>query len=94
LRIRKSDKVVIGIRPYNIIPYKEKPDSTFYIPAKVYIQEIVGDDSILSATIGEKMLMILVKPDSTFKLEETIYLTWDPESMHLFSKETGTNLIV
>jgi ABC-type sugar transport system ATPase subunit len=93
LLLGNNGKIMIGIRPHNIVLHKVKPEKKFYIPAKVYIQEILGDDCVLTANIGEKLLMILTKPDIAFELDEAIYLTWTPELMHVFSKETGMNLL-
>jgi len=93
LLMGKNGEIMIGIRPHNVRIHKLKPDNNFYIPAKVYIQEILGDDGILTTNIREKLFMILTKPNISFELDETIYLTWNPESMLLFSKETKINLV-
>jgi len=89
----KYKEVLIGVRPSNIMVNKSNPKKNLYLPARVYTHEIIGEDGILTTTFGEEWLTVLTKPDISFELEEMVYLSWSPESMYVFSKNTGINLL-
>jgi multiple sugar transport system ATP-binding protein len=93
LHMQKNDEVVVGIRPSHIVPNKAKLDKNINIQARVYVQEIIGDEEIITTKLGNNLIKTLTKPGIPFDLDETIYLSWNSESMHLFSKETGINLM-
>ena len=93
LKSSLGKNVSIGIRPRHIAPMK-KQGGEFNFRGKVLIQKILGDDGILSVSVGENLFMILTEPDMTFSMDETVYLTWDPSEMNYFSQDTGVNLLV
>ncbi len=84
--------LVIGIRPSHIIPVK-KQEEKFHIRGKIFVQEILGDDGILSVSVGEHLFTVLTGPDISYSLDEPVYLTWDTSKMNYFSKENGVNLL-
>ena len=86
-------KVYAGIRSQYIIPMKEKPED-FYIPGKIFVHEILGDDGILTVSAGDDLFMILTEPDIKYSLGEEIFLTWDVNRMHYFLKDTEENILM
>ena len=84
--------IEIGIRPQQVVSLK-KPEREFYLGGKVFVHEILGDEGILSVSIGDTLFMVLTEPDMMYSLDEVVYLTWDTSVMNYFSIETGENLI-
>ncbi|MCK4966805.1 ABC transporter ATP-binding protein [bacterium] len=86
-------KVYAGIRSQYVIPVKEKPED-FYIPGKVFVHEILGDDGILTVSVGEDLFMISTEPNIKYSLDEDIFLTWDVNRTHYFLKDTEENILI
>ena len=89
----KGEQITLGVRPQYIIPSRI-PEGEFHVEGKVFIQEILGDDSNLSVTVGDSLFMAQTKPDISYALDETVYLTWDNSLANYFSHDTGINLLV
>ncbi len=85
-----SGKVVIGVRPEDIV-ITSKP-----IPGAVefsaYSVLPSGADSTIVARLGETELTIRVMGISKIKMDEKIWLSFDPSTLNLYDKESG-NLI-
>jgi multiple sugar transport system ATP-binding protein len=85
-----TGKVVVGIRPEDIAI------STIPIPGAVefsaYSVLPSGADSTIIAHLGEIELTIKVMGISKIKMDQKIWLTFDPQTLNLYHKESG-NLI-
>jgi len=87
---RASGKVVVGVRPEDISVSSEPiPDAVEFIAYSVLPS---GADSTIVARQGKNELTIRVMGISKIKMDEKIWLTFDPSTLNLFSKESG-NLI-
>jgi multiple sugar transport system ATP-binding protein len=82
--------VTLGIRPNHIEINKDKSINS--IPATVFVQEFLGDDSIISVKIEDEMFMILSIPEKRYTIDESVFLSWNRENTHLFLSETGESL--
>jgi len=87
---RATGQVVVGIRPEDISV------STDPIPGAVefnaYSVLPSGADSTIVAQRGEVELTIRVMGISKIKMDEKVWLTFDPSTLNLYDKKTG-NLI-
>lgn len=92
LKSLKGKNILAGIRPQQVSVSKI-PEKEFNLKGKVFVHEILGDEGILTALIGNTFFAVLTDPDRTFTLDETVYLTWDAMVMNYFSSETGENLL-
>jgi ABC-type sugar transport system ATPase subunit len=85
-----TGKVVVGIRPEDIAI------STIPVPGAVefsaYSVLPSGADSTIIAHLGEIELTIKVMGISKIKMDQKIWLTFDPQTLNLYHKESG-NLI-
>jgi len=85
-----TGKVVVGIRPEDIAI------ATIPVPGAVefsaYSVLPSGADSTIIAHLGEIELTIKVMGISKIKMDQKIWLTFDPQTLNLYHKESG-NLI-
>ncbi|MCL5019615.1 MAG: sugar ABC transporter ATP-binding protein, partial [Patescibacteria group bacterium] len=58
-------EIVLGIRPQQVITFNT-PEREYCLKGKVFVHEVLGDEGILSVSIGENLFMVLTKPDITF----------------------------
>jgi multiple sugar transport system ATP-binding protein len=82
-----SGKVVVGIRPEDItITSQQQPDSVEF---SVYSVLPSGADSTIVARRGALELTIRVMGISKLNMDEKIWLTYNPQGMNLYHKDTG-----
>jgi multiple sugar transport system ATP-binding protein len=85
-----NGKVVVGIRPEDIaISAQPVPQGVEFSAYSVLPS---GADSTIIARLGEVELTIKVMGISKIKMDEKIWLTFDPKTLNLYDKESG-NLI-
>jgi len=85
-----SGKVVVGIRPEDII-VSERPEPGA-VEFNAYSVLPSGADSTIVARLGETELTIRVMGISKIKMDQKIWLSFDPQTLNLYDKETS-NLI-
>ena len=83
----KNNSFILGIRPTDI-DISERKESGDCLPAQVHISELLGNKQILDFRIGEEMIRTVVGPDVSYPLDETKWLRFKKERLHLFDKET------
>ncbi|MGQ9478878.1 MAG: ABC transporter ATP-binding protein [Thermoproteota archaeon] len=82
--------LILGVRPQDITICKgpEKGDAE----AKVYVVEPMGDETIIDLYVGKSLFKIRVF-QPLWKPEETVWLRFDRERIHLFDKKTGRAIV-
>jgi multiple sugar transport system ATP-binding protein len=86
-------KVCLGLRPQHIRLERERPDTPFSLHSKLFVQELLGDHTVASFAVEDRLFMALCKADHTYSLDEHLYLAWAPEHMYLFLEDTGETLL-
>ncbi len=86
----QSGKVVVGIRPEDIT-ISERPEPGA-VEFNAYSVLPSGADSTIVARLGEVELTIRVMGISKIKMDQKIWLSFDPQTLNLYDKESG-NLI-
>ena len=86
-------EVCLGLRPQHIRLERDRPDTPFSLPSKLFVQELLGDHAVASVAVGDRLFMALCKADQAYSLDEPLYLTWAPEHMYLFLEDTGETLL-
>jgi ABC-type sugar transport system ATPase subunit len=85
-----AGKVVVGIRPEDIaISEHQEPGAVEFLAYSVLPS---GADSTIVARKGETELTIRVMGISKIKMDDKIWLKFDPKTLNLYDKESG-NLI-
>jgi multiple sugar transport system ATP-binding protein len=82
-----SGNVVVGIRPEDIA-ISERPEPGA-VEFSAYSVLPSGADSTIIARLGEVELTIRVMGITKIKMDEKIWLTFDPHSLNLYDKESG-----
>jgi ABC-type sugar transport system ATPase subunit len=82
--------VVVGIRPEDIT-ISERPEPGA-VEFNAYSVLPSGADSTIVARLGETELTIRVMGISKIQMDQKIWLTFDPQTLNLYDKESG-NLI-
>lgn len=84
--------LILGLRP-EYMSASDHATKDVSVKADVYLQEIVGSESILHTKVGQTSLMTLT--DRTYKVKEgtTVLLNFDLDDIHLFDKNTGAAVI-
>jgi multiple sugar transport system ATP-binding protein len=86
-------KVVVGIRPENILETGvEGRGETAPIEAEVEIAEPLGNEVIVHARAGDALLVAKLEPHRVPKLGEKLSLFVELDSLHLFDAETERRL--
>ncbi len=82
-----TGKVVVGVRPEDIaVSATLTPES---IEFKAYSVLPSGADSTIVAQRGDLEITIRVMGISKIKMDEKIWLTFDPQTLNLYDKESG-----
>ena len=83
-------EVIMGIRPEHIHDepklLKEFPDGI--VQANVEVTELMGAETYLYVNCETHYLTARVTPTTTAKMGEEIDITFEPEKIHLFDKDT------
>jgi multiple sugar transport system ATP-binding protein len=86
--------VILGIRPEKVsIAPSPVPDS---VPAEVYVLEPQSDEVIVDLAIGDIGLKARVNQDEIGfepQLNQTVYVQFDSESVHVFDSETHKRIV-
>jgi multiple sugar transport system ATP-binding protein len=88
---RTDGKVVVGIRPEDITIYTRPEPGAVEFNAYSVLPS--GADSTIVARLGETELTIRVMGISKIRMDDKIWLKFDPKTLNLYDKESG-NLIV
>ena len=86
---KEGRKIVIGIRPENIIDAQNAGrGETARITAEVEIAEPLGHEVVVHARIGEELLVAKLEPHHIPRMGDKIDLNLELDTMHLFDGET------
>jgi multiple sugar transport system ATP-binding protein len=88
----EQDKIIVGIRPEDIVIHETKP-AAGAIAAKVYVYEPLGNETVVDVSIGDTVIKVLTDPDFYGDSGQEIWLTMNTEKLHLFDYETGEVLV-
>ncbi len=93
LRAYEGEKVWLGLRPQHIRLERNRPDNPFNLPSKLFVQELMGDHTVASVLVEDRLFTALCKPAQVYHIDEPLYLEWAPEHLYLFLEETGETLL-
>ncbi len=91
-RTASSEKLVLAIRPQDIVVHTKGSSKEGLIPAEIYTTEPLGDIMILDLKIGEALLKASVAPDFPTEAAGGISLELPMAKMYLFDGKTGATL--
>lgn len=88
-----SDTCVMGVRPQDIIVYKDAEKKKGLVKAVLDVVEPLGDTIILDLKIGDYMVKSVVSPDFKAEVGDDLWLEIPPNKIHIFDKTTGDTLV-
>jgi multiple sugar transport system ATP-binding protein len=91
LRQLDQPKVTLGIRPMHLKLYMARVDGS--IPVQVYVVEPLDEFNIVTVTIDGKRVLVETPPDVFPEIDQTVWLTFPEDRMHLFHPVTGKSLL-
>ena len=77
--------VTMGIRPEHIHVLTQPQDGA--IPAKVYVTELMGNETFVFLTVGSHKLIARAPADFRAEVESQVWLRLETEKAHFFEKE-------
>jgi multiple sugar transport system ATP-binding protein len=81
---RADGEVSLGIRPEHIHVLTEPQDGA--IPARVYVTELMGNETFVFLTVGSHKLIARAPADFRAEVESTVWLRLEVEKAHFFPK--------
>lgn len=81
------EKVVVAVRPEDITISTEPVPGSVEFSAYSVLPS--GADSTIIAQLGELEITVRVMGISTINIDDQIWLTFDPQTLNLFSQESG-----
>lgn len=86
-----TSELVFGVRPEDTKVSKTSVPGG--IEGKVYVTEPTGDSIIVDVKVGKAIMRARADAASQFNIEDTVYMTFNMERMHIFNKKSDTTLI-
>lgn len=88
-----SETCVMGVRPQDVVVYKDAKKKKGLIKSVLDVVEPLGDTTILDLKIGEYLVKAVVDPDYQAEIGDTLWLEVPPNKIHVFDKQTGKTLV-
>ena len=85
-----NDGVILGIRPYDITIVRNEDRGL--IETEVYIFEPLGAEAVVTLTLGEGQLKVVIPWQEKLQIGENVRLNFSLDKVHLFDRNTGEAL--
>ncbi len=85
LRASGATKLVLGIRPEEVLLAKHQPAD---LQATVTLREPLGDETIYDLRVGEQTLQMRTPPSLRLAVNDQVPIRFDRGSLRLFNRET------
>jgi len=86
----EGERVTKGIRPEHIKVLTTPEDDA--IEARVYITELMGNETFVFLSVGENRLIARAPADFRADVDTKVWLKFDTEKIHRFDPKTGNRL--
>jgi len=60
-------------------------DENHNVPGEVYVTEMLGHRSLLTARLGENLVQVVTPPEETFEVRDTVWLDLSQDNFHVFA---------
>lgn len=88
-----SSKLLLGIRPENILVLQGKAKEKADFTAHIYSIEPLGMDVIATVVIGNRLLRIRVPRDLKLRTDEEVGISFNRQMICIFDAETGKRCV-
>lgn len=86
----QAGPATLGIRPEHVQVTTAQSDGRF--PAKVYVTELMGNESFVFLQLGRNRLVARAHGDFRVEPESTVWIEFDTARLHFFDPHTGLRL--
>ena len=91
-RRASSRKVIVGARHSTLRIHRSPTAGT--VPGTVYTVEPTGDITFLQVHLGSQEVMVSIEPHVAIAPDESVWLEFDQNRLHIFDGETQQALAV
>ncbi len=88
-----SDACILGVRPQDVLIYKNAKRKKGLIRAVLDVIEPLGDVIILDLKVGDYLVKAVVSPDFKAELGDELWIDFPAKKIHIFDKKTGATLV-
>jgi ABC-type sugar transport system ATPase subunit len=88
------DHVIIGIRPFNMIPVDEVHENETIISGKVYVYERLGTRGILTFSVENQNFDLITPISMDFKIDAPVNVKIDVNEIMIFDPTTEKNIFI
>jgi multiple sugar transport system ATP-binding protein len=81
-----GDSLILGARHSAIVLHKQENKAA--IPSRVYTVEPTGDVTYVHLFLGNSIIIASVQPDVRLRPDETVWIEFDQDRLHLFDGAT------
>ena len=81
-----NGEVTVGVRPSHVHIDADG------IPAQLYLSENLGESHLLNLYLGANLVKMRVTDKQGFKDGDTVGISFDTDSLHLFDRQTGLRI--
>jgi len=89
-RLDGSGQVVLGIRPEHVRVSAVPHDG--WLPASVYVTELMGSETFVFLTIGDKRVIARASADFRAEVGSTAWIEIETQKAHFFHPTSGERL--
>jgi ABC-type sugar transport system ATPase subunit len=86
------EKVVVAVRPEDVVISPEPVPGSVEFTAYSVLPS--GADSTIIAQLGELEITVRVMGISTINMDDKIWLTFDPQTLNLYDRESGELVVL
>lgn len=84
-----SDLCILGVRPQDVLVYRNAKRKKGLIKAVLDVIEPLGDKKILDLKVGDYLVKALVSPDFEVKMGDELWIELPADKTYVFDKKTG-----
>ena len=88
-----SNVCILGVRPQDVLVYKDAKRKKGLIRAVLDVTEPLGDVMILDLKVGDYLVKAVVSPDFKAELGDELWIAFPAKKVHIFDKKTGSTLV-
>jgi multiple sugar transport system ATP-binding protein len=88
-----SDACILGVRPQDVLVYKDMKRKKGLIKTVLDVIEPLGDVIILDLKVGNYLVKAVVRPDFKAELGDELWIEFPAKKTHIFDKKTGATLV-
>lgn len=87
-----SNMLILGVRPQDVLVYKNVRKKKTLVKAQLEVTEPLGDKLVLDLKVGDYLVKALVSPDFKVEMGDELWIGFPADKIYIFDKKTGKAL--